>query len=388
MIADLVMVMHYHGVATGADGKAVTPENLNDWLNANGGYNRLGNVKWPKITEYSRGKVTFRGFGSANDPDLRQALCQFGPTIMQVDSPRLGGPRGHFVVGTGRDHPNESTWLINDPDGGVPETLQRKYSNRKYGTRKLSGPEFVWTDRLNGITVRLFSPAEVLLTDPLGRRAGVDPLTDTEFNEIPLAGYVEEVIHDNETGEPGIPSKELDIREPMDGTYEMVVTGTADGTYDLSIDPQDRTGASPIEVSFDNIPTAPGVVHHYTFNYSGTPGTPFQLSGGFDGRGQRPSDVNKFLTYANPTSARTELPAGQRSFPLLIFYGATILPETFRATLNGVNITGLFSPKPSGHETVPLSLSFGSNTLVLSSDGTTASGRVATDTDRLVFLVQ
>jgi hypothetical protein len=151
--------------------------------------------------------------------------------------------------------------------------------------------------------------------------------------------------------------------------------------------PMDKTGAYQGSPEFEGIPTGPGVIHRYTFDYSATPGTPFQLSGGFDGHGQRPSDVNKFLNYANPSAARTQLPAGQTSFLLLVFYGSTITPTSLKATLNGADITAQFSSTPGGHQLVPLPLVKGSNVLVLSVDGTTATGRVATDTDRLVFLV-
>ncbi len=94
-----------------------------------------------------------------------------------------------------------------------------------------------------------------------------------------------------------------------------------------------------------------------------------------------------FLSYGNPMSSRVQLEAGEKTFPLVILYGATIQPQTFRATLNGTDITAQFRPIPGGTELINLSLDPGSNPLVLSVDGATASGRVATDTDRLVFLV-
>ncbi len=264
------------------------------------------------------------------------------------------------------------------------------YRNTYYNFRVFRGPDINWSDRLHGITLRLYSPADLLLTDPQGRRVGLDPLTGTRYREIPRAGYMEEGgTEDPETGEVVIPPvNELDVREALDGRYELTVTGTGIGTYTLLIFAEDRTGndqeGSP---EFQGIPTAPGVIHRYTFEYSSTPGTPFQLSGGFDGHGQRPTDVNKFLTYANPSAARTPLPAGQASFPLLVFYGPTTIPARFKATLNGADITAQFTPTPGGHQLVPLPLVKGSNVLLLSVDGTTASGRVATDTDRLVFLV-
>jgi hypothetical protein len=111
-----------------------------------------------------------------------------------------------------------------------------------------------------------------------------------------------------------------------------------------------------------------------------------QISLGFDGGGQRPKDVNKFLTYANPTSSQTSLPAGTSSFPLQIVYGNTIIPSTFKAVLNGVDISSAFSPMPASSQAVALQLQRGKNVLVVSVDGHLPN-KIATDNDRLTFLV-
>ena len=111
-----------------------------------------------------------------------------------------------------------------------------------------------------------------------------------------------------------------------------------------------------------------------------------QISLGFDGGGQRPKDVNKFLTYANPTSSQTSLPAGTSSFPLQIVYGNTIIPSTFKAVLNGVDISSAFSPMPASGQVVALHLQRGKNVLVVSVDGHLPN-KIATDKDRLTFLV-
>lgn len=107
----------------------------------------------------------------------------------------------------------------------------------------------------------------------------------------------------------------------------------------------------------------------------------------FDGKGQRPFDVNTFLAYLRPMEAQTTLPQGQNTYNLLIFYGKTIIPKTFKATLNGIDIKGGFNPKPNTSEAVKLNLQKGRNTMVLSIDGIRDDGKRATDTDRLVFIV-
>lgn len=107
----------------------------------------------------------------------------------------------------------------------------------------------------------------------------------------------------------------------------------------------------------------------------------------FDGKGQRSQDVNTFLGYLRPTEAQTTLSQGQTTYYLLIFYGKTILPETFKATLNDIDINGDFHPTSDSSEVVKLNLKQGRNILALSVDGTRNDGNQATDTDRLVFIV-
>jgi hypothetical protein len=94
------------------------------------------------------------------------------------------------------------------------------------------------------------------------------------------------------------------------------------------------------------------------------------------------------LTYAHPITAETKLRPGQIAFPLVIFYGPTILPETLRALLNDADVTKLFTPTPRGHQMVLLKLRIGENTLTLSVQGRTSRGETASDTDRLTFIVR
>ena len=111
--------------------------------------------------------------------------------------------------------------------------------------------------------------------------------------------------------------------------------------------------------------------------WSGVP----QASGG----GQR-SDVDDFLIYANPLQDHTTTPAGSTSFTVTVFYGTTITPATFTATINGQPFNG-FNPVAGTRESVAVPLAPGRNELVVSIDGTRNDGRTATDRDRLVLIV-
>lgn len=108
----------------------------------------------------------------------------------------------------------------------------------------------------------------------------------------------------------------------------------------------------------------------------------------FLGYGQRPSDVNVFLAYHYPQQAKTRLPAGTSTFDLHIFFGITILPSTLSVTLDGQDISSLFSPSPSSDQMVTINLKPGRNVMRLSVEGKRLDGKIATDSDRLVFVVQ
>jgi len=224
------------------------------------------------------------------------------------------------------------------------------------------------------------SVAELLLTDPRGRRTGTDPIARVQYDQIPDSGYIE----DNWEGS----IKDLEVFQPLNGSYLARVTGIDTGSYKLYMHPIDEKAHSPNQPRFDNIPIEPGVIHAYTLDYTRTPGIPLKVIGGFDGGGERPRDVNTFLTYANPIAAQTTLRAGKTPFPLIIFYGAAIDPASFTATLNGANISRRFKPIPGRYQVVPLKFALGSNTLILSVQGKTAGGQVATDTDQFGFSVR
>ncbi len=250
--------------------------------------------------------------------------------------------------------------------------------------RAFGGPEYEYTD-ISGILIRFHSPGELLLTDPQGKRLGYDPVTGVIYNEIPDGYYDAYFTEDAESGDLGPETKELLAPHPIAGDYQLQINGTGTGTYSLNILAYDPELNASIE-RFKDMPITLGDIHNYAFYFAKTVGSEVEVSGGFDGGGQRPRDVNTFLSYSSPTASRTALPAGTTTYPLMIFYGKTILPTSFRAELNGADISTWFHPTPGGHELVSLPVQPGRNVLVLSVDGNLPT-RVATDTDRLVFLV-
>ncbi len=108
----------------------------------------------------------------------------------------------------------------------------------------------------------------------------------------------------------------------------------------------------------------------------------------YSGGGQQPAEVNKFLRFAQPLDNRIKLAAGVTSYIVIIYYGQTIIPSTFSATLNGADISSQFHPIPGSAEVVTIPIGPGTTKLHLSVDGTKSSGGKGTDSDTLTFLPQ
>lgn len=343
---------------------------------------RNGGVVWSTL---ARGVTSWIGIGSNENIELRKTICENGPQVMSVN----GG--GHYVMVVGRRGLDATTsWKIYDPRDGIETDLNGRHTlMADDSTRLYRGPDAPYRFPIYGITITLHSPAELIVTAPDGSKTGYDPISGTRYKQIPLANYFAEGYDDDETGavEPH-KAKFLNIAGgPADGEYMVQVIGTGTGLYSMDIERIGTDGKTIDGISEVDIPTQYGETHTYAVQYSATSSQPPSIQGGYDGGGQKPVDVNKFLRYSNPSAARTSLAAGTTSFPLSITYGSTTIPGTFTATLNGTNVTSLLSPAAGTSQVAQLPLTSGSNTLVLAIDGQTASGRIATDTDRLVFNV-
>jgi len=110
----------------------------------------------------------------------------------------------------------------------------------------------------------------------------------------------------------------------------------------------------------------------------------------FDGN-KGNSDTNELLRYTAPLNKKNELPVDTSGYTMRIYYGKTVLPGTFKATLgNGSSkedITYLFNSKAFSDEEVTIPLQLGKNTLDLSIKGKAANGHDTKDSDSFIFTV-
>lgn len=223
-----------------------------------------------------------------------------------------------------------------------------------------------------------------MLTDPQGRRLGIDPVTGQYFKEIPKSFYELSALTDQETGLTDEPSKELTFGEPLDGEYSLEVIGTGSGDYALEVRAMDNTMQRSSFLA-DQVPITPNERHSYRFHFSGTGTAPLEFIANFNGNGQN-TKVNSLLSYNAPTNNRTQLPAGTDAYTVSVFYSRSILSQSFRAVFNGADISSAFHPIPGTNERVTLPLTVGRNLLHLTVEGD-INGRIATDSDRLTLIV-
>ncbi len=240
-----------------------------------------------------------------------------------------------------------------------------------------------------GVDITLQGDAEMLLTDPAGRRTGSDPLSDRSFAENPDASAGDDSIddpNDNSDNPINIQAKKMEISPAINGLYTLTIQSARRGAYDLEL-----AALSPefqgSKIGLKDVQIEARARHLYLFKGEAANGGNLTLSGGFNGRTGASNDSDqKILTYAAPVSNQTNLPAGTRTFSVVVFYDSHANAGSFSATLDGHSVASMFHLMPGTFEKVDLSLHPGKNELVLSITGNLPGGMV-TDLDHLEFVV-
>ncbi|MBU4224036.1 C39 family peptidase, partial [Patescibacteria group bacterium] len=246
-ITSIVMVARYYDI-TEAQGQDVNPFEINNWLkNEPGGYIN-GNVNWIAGARYADWRIAYAKTDKNTDNYtlLDQYLNQNNPVIAKANAGRGGINRQHFFV---IDNKLASTYGVKDPAWYNTKTLDettdinnhiRGYENGFDGLRIYKKGNGI---AQSAMTIVLGSPAELLITDPLGRKLGKD-VNGIEYSEIPNAWYFEDGF-DDPTGE-NPPAQErnkfIQILEPQDGEYKLEVIGTGEGDYSLDANFYDTQG--------------------------------------------------------------------------------------------------------------------------------------------------
>jgi len=210
---------------------SLDPGTLNTWLKKHNGYLSDGSIIWNSINSLTSQQLVYGGGGNNADYDVvNNDLANRRPVILRET--------GHFVVARGKHTENindetENYFFINDP-GHTHETLDNTfYNNNWFGYVRYSPGDGVIRPAL---TIRMHSPAEILITDKFGRRTGYNA-GGTLFQEIPGASVYEVgPVYDLETGLIAIPvHKEIYLPDVDNGPYNIAVFGTGMGRYELDV---------------------------------------------------------------------------------------------------------------------------------------------------------
>ena len=273
---NIAMLMDYYGIKTAIDGSPIDPGSVNKGLNANGFYTVLGPTK-EKYNGYDdnrdvipMGAVHFArasyvtscmALGSSQEVCLKKAnekisftanydatsnftknflaikeinknLCAGTPVILRtISARRPNNPNAfHFVLakGTDVDRNGNFHFVTNDPiSSRGANHLMRLDEFRGYRIYKqIADPSMIYFALTGGLNM--------VVTDPLGIKAGYNPYTDSFFNEgdgnasyTPL-GYID--------------SSEGDYHNDPGSSYSN--TNTVAGEYSVEIFSEPGAAAS------------------------------------------------------------------------------------------------------------------------------------------------
>jgi len=111
-----------------------------------------------------------------------------------------------------------------------------------------------WEDKMQGfvtwkrvtataksLEIDAHSPIELLATDPLGRRIGLDVASGRYLAEVPDAGYAR-ALFPTGAGAGGELPKKLTVLDPIEGLYALKVVGTGEGLFTLIVRGTSHTG--------------------------------------------------------------------------------------------------------------------------------------------------
>jgi len=244
-LASLSTIGRFHGILSGTDDSGVNPDNLNEWLKENNGYDKNENINWTTAIKY---------FGKKEDGKDKQFLTIGGYLKNQtaIENVLSGGP---IVAKTGPagyvhyitlDSALDSGYEISDPYWfNTHYTNQdRNYVNdiQDYDDTIVEAMDVTYHDipvvAKKSLEIHLASPAEFVVTDSAGNKFGYDPRTNTTYESVASSDYWHET--QISSGPEEAPKDVHVIKygwvlDAVNSPYTIEVIGTGSGEYDLSV---------------------------------------------------------------------------------------------------------------------------------------------------------
>ena len=88
---------------------------------------------------------------------------------------------------------------------------------------------------LNSVEISLQGPAKFVVSDPVGRTTGVDPIKAKSYSDIPGATYGTGGADSEDPNTPGFVTEEFGCTGPVNGTYTLRVIGMELGSFELYV---------------------------------------------------------------------------------------------------------------------------------------------------------
>lgn len=231
------------------------------------------------------------------------------------------------------------------------------------------------------IGVNLHYGAQVVLTDPEGRKSGYDPKTGQASKGIPGTSFYEDSITDatDDSSDPATSdSKVLEIHPNAPQRYLVSVSPAGADAYSLEF----LCGGKD-HVSADEISIEPSEEHSFVLVASPGCADSF-VSGAFKPeKGSGPP----LLSYAYPRTSSVQLAAGM-PFHVIVVYGEHITASSFTAALDGKTVANLFKPKENSIEAVSVPVSKGHHLIQLCITGKSEDGATLATLDSFTIDVQ
>ncbi|HEX7286531.1 MAG TPA: C39 family peptidase [Candidatus Angelobacter sp.] len=234
-------------------------------------------VYWgPATRDFSQSTLKFHATRIDSTTDLQAAsqyldkvVCeQHHPVIVGVELDADRTPQ-HYVVVKGK---KAGDYQIADP--GFAKTALSQYNNEFVVRGFVADPP----GDISELDLSVGDAAEMLLTGPSGQETGFDPGSGRIVERIASSVYFRDSIRDDVSdAPPSEVSHLIEISQPAQGNYQVVVTGVKLGTYFLSSRMFSRDGSPQPDILIPGI-AGPGSTSSYAMQVNSTPGAASSVS--------------------------------------------------------------------------------------------------------------
>ena len=264
-MTSMIMAMACEGFV---GNRFVTPDpgSVNSFMLQKDGDFNGPNVNWDAaVRDLSQGLLKFDSRGGMTDYMsspvgarfvLDTALCGVPPRPVIVGvkhcSDQHGKPKFpcHFVLVTSK---NDDDYMIADPAYGQLKPLFGTYGHDFTTRGTVKDPP----GDISALNLAIDQNASMMVTDADGHQTGMDPATGTVLQQIPQSAYFVDQLQDaaalgiDNPVDATASSHILQIGQPRQATYHVVVNGTDSGPFTLTIRAFNQVGGAqtPILVS-------------------------------------------------------------------------------------------------------------------------------------------